>query len=74
VARVGDIAEGIININYKATVEVLMEVYLKTINRRNAIFIRSQIASQLGTLLIDKRRYIISFARAHKTLEIIRLL
>jgi len=41
VARVGDMAEGIININYKATVEVLIEVYLKTINRRNAIFIRS---------------------------------
>jgi len=41
VAGVGDIAEGIININYKATIEVLMEVYLKTINRRNAIFVRS---------------------------------
>jgi len=41
VARVGDIAEGIINVNYKVTVEVLMEVYLKTINKRNAIFIRS---------------------------------
>jgi len=41
VARVGDIAEGIINVNYKAIVEVLVEVYLKTINRRNAIFIRS---------------------------------
>jgi len=41
VAGVGDTAEGIINVNYKATVEVLMEVYLKTINKRNAIFIRS---------------------------------
>jgi len=41
VAGVGDTAEGIINVNYKATVEVLMEVYLKTINRRNAIFVRS---------------------------------
>jgi len=40
-ARVGDTAEGTINVNYKATVEVLMEVYLKIINRRNAIFIRS---------------------------------
>jgi len=45
VAGVGDTVEGIININYKATVEVLVEVYLKTINRRNAMFIRSQIAS-----------------------------
>jgi len=45
VARVEDTAEGTININYKATVEVLVEVYLKTINRRNAIFVRSQIAS-----------------------------
>jgi len=41
VARVEDIVEGIININYKVTVEVLIEVYSKTINRRNAIFIRS---------------------------------
>jgi len=41
VARVGDTAEGIINVNYKAIMEVLMEVYLKTINRKNAIFIRS---------------------------------
>jgi len=45
VDRVGDIAEGIINVNYKAIMEVLIEVYLKTINRRNAIFVRSQIAS-----------------------------
>jgi len=41
VARVGDIVEGIININYKAIIEVLMEVYLKTINRRNTMFIKS---------------------------------
>jgi len=41
IARVGDTAEGIINVNYKAIIEVLMEVYLKTINRRNATFIRS---------------------------------
>jgi len=45
VARVGDTAEGTINVNYKEIVEVLIEVYLKTINKRNAIFIRSQIAS-----------------------------
>ena len=41
VARVGDMVEGIININYKAIMEVLVEVYLKIINRRNAMFIRS---------------------------------
>jgi len=41
VAGVEDTAKGIININYKVTVEVLVEVYLKTINRRNAMFVRS---------------------------------
>jgi len=41
VAGVGDIVEGIINIDYKVTVEVLIEVYFKIINRKNAIFIRS---------------------------------
>jgi len=41
VARVGDTVEGTININYKAIMEVLVEVYLKIINRRNAMFIRS---------------------------------
>jgi len=37
--------EGIININYKATIEVLVEVYFKVITKRSAIFVRSQIAS-----------------------------
>ena len=50
VAAVGNTAEGIINTNYKAIMEVFIEVYFKVITRRNAIFIRSQIASQLGTL------------------------
>jgi len=45
VARVGDTVEGTINVNYKAIMEVLIEVYFKTINRRNTIFIRSQITS-----------------------------
>jgi len=44
VAVVGNIEEGIININYKATVEVLIEVYFKVIARRSAMFIRSQSA------------------------------
>jgi hypothetical protein len=37
--------EGITNVNYKAIIEVLIEVYFKVITRRSAIFIRSQIAS-----------------------------
>jgi len=41
VARVGDIVEGIINVNHKAIIEVLIEVYLKIINRRNIIFVKS---------------------------------
>ena len=44
-AAVGNIAKGIININYKAIIEVLIEVYFKVIARKNVIFIRSQIAS-----------------------------
>jgi len=39
VAAVGDIAEGIINVNHKA----IMEVYFGAIVRRSATFIRSQI-------------------------------
>jgi len=34
---------GIINVNYKAIIEVLMEVYFKVITRRSATFIKSQI-------------------------------
>jgi len=41
VAIVGNTEEGIINVNYKATVEVLVEVYFKVITRRSATFIRS---------------------------------
>ena len=41
VAVVGNIVEGIININYKAIIEVLIEVYFKVITRRNTMFIRS---------------------------------
>ena len=44
-AIVGNIEEGIINVNYKATIEVLVEVYFKVITRRSVMFIRSQIAS-----------------------------
>jgi len=45
VAIVGNTEEGIININYKVVIEVLIEVYFEVIARRSAIFIRSQIAS-----------------------------
>jgi hypothetical protein len=45
VAIVGNIIEGIINVNYKAIVEVLAEVYFKAIARRSTIFARSQITS-----------------------------
>ena len=48
VAIVGNTVEGIINIDYKAIMEVLVEVYFKVIARRNIIFIKSQIASQLS--------------------------
>ena len=38
---VDNIVKSIINANYKAIVEVLIEVYFKVIARRNTIFIRS---------------------------------
>jgi len=37
-------AEGIIN-NYKAKVEVLVEVYFKVITKRSTMFVRNQITS-----------------------------
>ena len=44
-AVVGNIVKGIINVDYKAIIEVLIEVYFEVIARRSATFIRSQIAS-----------------------------
>jgi len=44
-AVVGNIVKGIININYKVIIEVLIEVHFKVIARRSAIFVRSQITS-----------------------------
>ena len=44
-AIIGNIAKGIINTNYKATIEVFIQVYFKVIAKRNIIFIRSQIAN-----------------------------
>jgi len=45
VAVVGNTKEGIINVDHKATVEVLVEVHFEVIARRSTIFIRSQSAS-----------------------------
>jgi hypothetical protein len=55
--------EGMTNINYKAIIEVLMEVYFKIIARRSVTFIKNLIANQLDTPLINERRYIISFIK-----------
>ena len=44
-AIVGNKAKGIINVDYKVIMEVLVEVYFKVIARRSAIYIRSQITS-----------------------------
>jgi hypothetical protein len=45
VVVVDNIIEGIINVNYKAIVEVLIQVYFRVITKRSAMFIRSQITS-----------------------------
>ena len=45
VAIVGNIVEGIINVNYKVIIEVLMEVYFEIIVKKSATFIISQIAN-----------------------------
>ena len=44
-AIVGNIKEGITNIDYKVIVEVLIEVHFKVIAKKSAIFVISQIAS-----------------------------
>jgi len=44
-AVVGNTAKGIINVNYKVIIEVLIEVHFKVITRRSTTFIRSQITS-----------------------------
>jgi len=41
VAVVGNIVKGIINVDYKAIVEVLMEVYFEVIAKRSTTFVRS---------------------------------
>jgi hypothetical protein len=63
VAVIGNTAKDIININYRAIMEVFIEVYSEVITKRSTIYIKSQIASQLDTPLINKRRHIISSVR-----------
>ena len=41
VAVVGNIAKGIININYKVIIKALVEVYSEVITKKNAISIKS---------------------------------
>jgi paraquat-inducible protein B len=41
VAMVGNIAKGIINIDYKVIIKVFIEAHFKEITRRNTMFIRS---------------------------------
>ena len=40
-AIVGDIVKDIISVNYKAIIEVLIEVHFEIITKKSAIFIRS---------------------------------
>jgi hypothetical protein len=41
VAVVGNMVKGIINVDYKAIMEALMEIYSKVIAKRNIISIRN---------------------------------
>ena len=41
VAVIGNMAEGIININHKAIIEAFIEVYFKVTAKRNTIFVRN---------------------------------
>ena len=63
VAVVKNIEEGIINVDYKVIMKVLIEIYFEVIVRRSVMFIKSQIAGQLDTPLMSKRRYITSFVK-----------
>ena len=44
-AIIGNTVKGIININYKAIIKALIEVYSKIITKKNAISVKSQIVS-----------------------------
>jgi len=74
VAVVGNTEEGTINVDHKATVEVLVEVHFEVIARRSATFVRSQSAGQLDTPLMSEKRHITSSVRVQETSEIARSL
>jgi hypothetical protein len=40
-AVVGNIVKGIINVDYKAIVEVFIKIHFEVIARRNAIFVKN---------------------------------
>ena len=40
VVVIGNIVEGIINVDYKVIIKVFIEVYFKVITKRNIIFIK----------------------------------
>ena len=42
---VGNTVEGIINVDYKVIIEVLIEVHFEVIAKKNVIYIKSQITS-----------------------------
>ena len=44
-AVVGNTEEGMINVDYKIIIEVLIKVYFKVIAKKSAIFVKSQITS-----------------------------
>ena len=73
VAVVSNMAEGTIS-NYKTKVEVFVETHSEVITKRSAMFVKNQIAGQLGILLMNKRGHITSFARMQEILEIIKSL
>ena len=72
IAVVRNTVKGIINISYKAIIKVLIKTYFKVITKKSTIFIKNQIASQLNTPLINKKRHIISSIKVQKILKIIK--
>ena len=57
---VGNTVKDTINIDYEAIIE---EVHFEIITKKSTTFIKNQIASQLDTPLINKKRHITNFAK-----------
>ena len=57
VTVVGNIVEGIININYKTTIEIFIKIHYKVIARRNAIFVK-KLNCWLTRHLLDRQKEI----------------